>query len=265
MRTRLLRGRGFSPADEVEGAPLVAVVSEGVARQLWPGADPLGKRLGVGMASDPPGGRVVVGVVADIKTRLDEPGRAEIYVPFVSAPFPLLTVVVRSAQPMALVGSVRAAVRAVDAGQPVSDLATMEERMRASLAQRRLSAVVLALFAGLALVLATAGVYSVLSYNVAQRTRELGIRMALGAEARRIRRLVVGEGLRWALVGLVIGLVASLATTRVLAHHLYGVSPTDALTFAALAALLIAVTAVASLVPARRATRVDPMIAMRSE
>ena len=265
MRTRLLRGRGFTAADEAEGAARVAVVSESLARQLWPGADPLGKRLGVGMVSDPPGGREVVGIVADIKTRLDEPARTELYVPFVHAPFPLLTLVVRSPQPLALAGSLRAAVRTVDSGQPVSDVATMEERLRASLAERRLSALLLALFAGLALVLATAGVYSVLSYNVAQRTRELGIRMALGAHARLIRRLVVGEGLRWAVVGLAIGLAAALASTRVLAHHLYGISATDALTFAALAILLLAVTAVASLVPARRATRVDPMITMRSE
>jgi putative ABC transport system permease protein len=262
MRMRVLQGRSFVAADEADGAPRVAVVSESLARQLWPGAVPMGKRLAVGMADDGPASREIVGVVADIKTRLDEPGQAEIYVPFVHDPFPFLTVVVR---PAAMAGSVRAAVLAVDPAQPIGELKTMEERLRSSVDRRRLSALLLALFAGLALVLATIGVYGVLSYHVAQRTRELGIRMALGAQARQLRRMVIGQAVRWALLGLAIGVAGALALTRVLASQLYGVSPADPLTFTALAALVLAVSAVASLVPARRATRVDPMIAMRSE
>jgi putative ABC transport system permease protein len=141
----------------------------------------------------------------------------------------------------------------------------MAGRLRDSLAARRLSALLLTLFGGVAMILASIGVYGVLSYNVAQRTRELGIRIALGAEARRLRRMVVGEAVRWAMLGLLIGVIWALALTRVLASQLYGISPTDPLTFVALGLLVLALSALASLIPANRATRVDPMITMRSE
>jgi putative ABC transport system permease protein len=265
MGIRLLRGRSFVATDEAAGAPLVALVSESAARLLWPGEVPIGKRMSAAIAGDGPGGREVVGVVADIKTRLDEPGRTEIYLPFVNVPLPHLGIVVRSPRAAALASALRAEVLAVDPLQPLAEIRTMEDRLATSVAPRRLSALLLALFAALALVLASAGIYSVLSYSVAQRTRELGIRMALGAEPRQLHRLVVSEGLRWALLGLGVGLMGALALTRVLASQLYGVSPTDATTFGALGALLLAVAAMASLVPARRATRVDPMITMRSE
>jgi putative ABC transport system permease protein len=265
MGIRLLRGRSFVAADEADGAPPVAVVSESLARQLWPHDLPIGKRLGVGMAGDEQPAREVVGVVGDIRTRLDGPGRAEIYLPFVDMPFTSLTVVLRSPQPLALVGSLRGEVLAVDPAQPIAEVRTMEQRLHESVQDRRLSALLLALFAGLALLLASIGVYGVLSYTVAQRRREVGVRMAVGAQARQIWRLVVGQAVRWALLGLVIGLAAALAMSRVLASQLYGISPTDPLTFTALALLLLAVSAAASLIPARRATRVDPMIAMRDD
>jgi putative ABC transport system permease protein len=265
MATPIRSGRSFVAADEVEGAAKVAVVSESLAAQLWPGAVPLGKKLAVGMGGDEDPRREVVGVVADIRTRLDEPALAEIYLPFSDAPFPLLTVVVRSPAPAAMISSVRAAVLAVDPSQPVGDLQTMAGRLRDSLAARRLSALLLTLFGGVAMILASIGVYGVLSYNVAQRTRELGIRIALGAEARRLRRMVVGEAVRWAMLGLLIGVIWALALTRVLASQLYGISPTDPLTFVALGLLVLALSALASLIPANRATRVDPMITMRSE
>jgi putative ABC transport system permease protein len=265
MRVPLLGGRTFVPPDEVDGAPPVAVVSESLARQLWPGEPALGKRLAVGMVGDGEAEREVVGVVADVKTRLEAPGLAEIYVPFVESPFNLLAVVVKSPRPQALAGSLRAAVLAVDPAQPLDTFGTMEQRLADSVRDRRLSAVLLALFAGLALLLAAIGIYGVLSYTVAQRTREVGIRMALGARAGQVWRLLVGQALRWALLGLALGLAAALALTRILASQLYGVSPTDPLTFTTLALLLLIVATAASLLPARRATRIDPMIAMRQD
>jgi putative ABC transport system permease protein len=167
--------------------------------------------------------------------------------------------------PLALIGPLRAAVHQLQPNMPLTEVQTMEAAMESSLGQRRAIMLIFSLFAGLALVLAVVGLYGVMSYSVAQRTREIGVRMALGALGSDVQRLVVAQGLRLCLVGLGVGLLAALALTHVLDSQLYGVSATDPLTFASLAALLLAVATLAALLPARRATRIDPMIALRSD
>jgi putative ABC transport system permease protein len=176
-----------------------------------------------------------------------------------------LVVVVRSPHPTALVGPLRAEVQTLDQGQPLGEVMTMERRLADSVGERRLSALLLALFAALALVLAAIGVYGVMSYAVTQRTRELGIRMALGARRGQVLRAVVDQGLRLCLAGLAIGVAGALALTRLMASRLYGISATDPGTFAGLGAGLLAVALLACLLPARRATLVNPMVALREE
>jgi putative ABC transport system permease protein len=263
MGIHKITGRTFEARDDDGKAPPVMVINEALARTYWPNGGALGRHLTTGL-----GRKVafeIVGVVADVRRGLDKEARPAIYMPFAVMPLQFMFVAVRGPNPKALERALTAEVEAVDADLPVTNVKTMDELMADSLAQRRVVMVLLAIFAVLALVLASVGIYGVMSYTVTQRTRELGIRMALGAQQAQVRKMVVREGLLLALVGVGIGLAGAFALTRVMKSLLYGVSATDPLTFVGIAALLVAVALAASFLPARRATRVDPMIALRGE
>jgi predicted permease len=264
MGAPLLRGREFTDADR-EGAPGVAVVNEALAEALWPGQDPLGKRL----SFEGPRGPFleVVGVASDIKYRtLGDRARPYFYRPVFQAYEPGMTLVVRTAgEPGALAGAVREQVRALDRNLPVANVRTLEEQFDFSLLPSRAAAWTLGGFGLLALALAAIGIYGVVSYAVAQRTREIGVRMALGAREADVLRLVMGEGMLVVLCGLGAGLLLAFASTRVVAGFLYGVGASDPVTFAGVPLLLGAVALAAGYLPAHRATKVDPVEALRHE
>ncbi len=268
MEIPLLRGRAFTEADHAD-APQVALINETTARHVFPGEDPIGQfiRLGWGIGEGRFAGGEVVGIVGDV--RQFGPGAdfaQEIYLPFAQVPQHGMTVVARTASdPLALAGAIRSEVRTLDPNLPVMGLRTLEQVVSQAVAQPRFYMLLLSIFAAAALLLAAIGIFGVMAYMVAQRTREIGIRIALGAEPARVQQLVVGRALRLAIGGVVIGGVGALALTRVLESLLFGVSATDPVTFAAVALLLTAVALLASYLPARRATRVDPMIALRAE
>jgi putative ABC transport system permease protein len=263
----LVRGRLLQPADDLPGAAPVTVVSESFARLYFPDEDPVGKAVEVTVAF--PGVRRIVGVVRDVRRRLDEASAPQLYLTFhqptAQVPLPVRTLIVRSRAGVSAIAPLRAELANMDAGLPLGEVTTMDDLVARSLQQRRLSATLLALFAGLALALAAAGIYGVMSYTVAQQTRELGLRMALGAPRGRVLTMVLGKGLRLGVLGLALGLVAALAFTRVLTSQLYEISATDPPTFVVIGVLLLAVAALATLLPARRATRVDPLIALSHE
>jgi putative ABC transport system permease protein len=263
----VVKGR-VPDARDTDAAPLVLAVNQALARRDFPSEDPVGKRISYGIGPDgKPIWKEIVGVVADVRS--EEPGREaapEIYVSYLQDPFAGMSYVVRStAEPESLVPAVREAVRAVDRAQPVAEVRTMEQLVGESVAQPRFTSLILGLFACMALLLAAAGIYGVMSYAVTQRTHEIGIRIALGAQRRDVLRMVVGRGMALALAGVGLGLLTALALTRLMAGLLYGVTATDPLTFAGVALLLGAVALLASYIPARRATKVDPMIALRYE
>ncbi|MDT7688145.1 MAG: hypothetical protein QOE46_904 [Acidobacteriota bacterium] len=264
MGTALVRGRDFNDADR-EGAPGVAVVNETLAAKLWPDEDALGKRLSFEGARGP--FLEVVGVARDGKYRsLGDRARPYVYRPLMQSYEPKMTLVVRTkGEPLALAGAVRAQLRALDANLPIADVKTLDAMFDLSLLPSRIAAWTLGGFGLLALVLAGIGVYGVVSYSVAQRTREIGVRMALGAERHDVLRLVLGEGLKVVGVGLVVGLLLAFAATRIVAGFLYGVGATDPVTFVGVPLVLGAVALAAGYVPARRATKVDPMVALRYE
>ncbi|MFY9575032.1 MAG: FtsX-like permease family protein, partial [Blastocatellia bacterium] len=266
MGIRLLRGRSFTAADTAESAPVV-VINETLARVIWPGEDPIGKRLNQGYPKDDELWREVIGVVNDFKLNgVERATSMQTYLPYAQEPSPGVSLVVRTeGSALALAASVEQAIHSIDKDLPVYSIWTMDQLLGNSLAQRRLTLVLLASFAALALLLASVGVYSVICYAVRQRTRELGIRMALGAQSRDVLRLILSQGLRLALLGVALGLGAAFALTRWMESLLFGVSATDTLTFAAIAVLLIAVALVACWIPARRATRLDPLTALRHE
>jgi putative ABC transport system permease protein len=264
----LLRGRTFTDADN-ENAPFVGMINAMVARRFFPNEDPVGKRFVFGHPSEknPPKWCTIVGVVGDTKMYgLANPARLEVYVPFRQDANSDMTLVVKSgADPAALTSAIREAVQSIDKDQPLIAISTMKELVSNSLATRRMTLVLLGLFSGLALVLGAIGIYGVISYSVAQRTHEIGIRMALGAPRRDVFRLVVGEGLKLAGAGIAVGIVAAFGLARLMSSLLYGVSATDFETFAGVAILLALVAMLACYVPARRAMRVDPMVALRYE
>jgi putative ABC transport system permease protein len=264
MGTRLARGRDFTEADR-EGAPKVAVVNETLASMLWPGEDPLGKRLSFEGARGP--FLEVVGVARDGKYRsLGDRARPYLYTPLFQSYQPRMTLVVRtSGEPAALAGSVREQLRALDPNLPVAEVRTLAEQFDLSLLPARVAAYTLGGFGLLALALAGVGVYGVVSYSVAQRTREIGVRVALGARARDVMRLVIGEGLSVIGLGLGLGLALAFAAARLFAGFLYGVGAADPVTFVGVPALLGAIALAAGYLPARRATKVDPMVALRHE
>lgn len=267
MGIPLVRGRAFTDQDRTD-APVVAIINEAMASRYWPAEDAVGKRFKFG--DDPESGQpwmTVVGVVSDMRrTGFDRPVRYETFLPHAQFTARTMTLVVRTVgEPAQMAGPVRQAVRAIDPDQPVFEVSTMDEMLSGMIAQRRFSMALIATFATLALVLALVGVYGVTSYLVAQRTREIGVRLALGADPRSVVGMVVRQGMVVAGVALALGVAAALALTRLMAGLLYGVSSTDLLTFAAVVALLAAVTAVANWLPARRAARVDLSIALRGE
>jgi putative ABC transport system permease protein len=266
MRIPLLRGRTFSPADMLrKGGPIqdgsVAVIDEALAKRFWSGRDPIGRNLGWDSAGP---WATIIGIVGTIHAEdLTEESKGTVYFP---QSLPSMTLVVRAAaDPGLLAGALREQVQTIDHDQPVYDIRTMDQLVRASVGQRRFAATLLALFAGLALLLASIGLNGVMAYLVAQRTHEFGIRMALGAQQQDVLRLVLMEGIGVILAGLAIGLVAAFAAMRILASLLYGVKPEDPATMIAVAALLSGFALLACYIPARRATRVDPLAALRYE
>jgi putative ABC transport system permease protein len=266
MGIRLLKGRGFTSADTADSAK-VAVINETLARRIWPGEDPIGKRLKQGLPEDQRPWREVVGVVADVKLNgLERDTPMQTYLPFVQEPWSQVGVVVRTAgDPLIAANAVERAIHSIDKDLPVSAIRSMEQLLGISMAQRRLTMTLLLSFAALALLLASVGVYGVISYSVRQRTRELGVRMALGAQRRHVLKMILAHGLKLALIGIAIGLLAAFALTRWMETLLFNVRATDPLTFAAIPVVLLLVALVACWIPAWRATKVDPMVALRVE
>jgi putative ABC transport system permease protein len=269
----LLRGRAFSSRDTPSTTPIV-LIDEVFARQYFPDEDPLGKRLRqAGSNSDY---REIVGIVRHVEhSNLEglSAARGEIYTPFSQIPVERLPRFVRrvnllvrtTVEPLSLASAVRSQIAALDKDQPVFNVRTMEQALARSAAARRFSMILLSVFAALALVLAAVGIYGVISYSVAQRTREVGIRMALGAQTTDVLKLVVRDGLKLVVIGVVVGLVGAFILTRLMSTLLFGVTPTDTITYATVALVLIGVALLACYIPARRATKVDPLVALRFE
>jgi putative ABC transport system permease protein len=266
MGIPVLKGRAFTWADN-ENSPDVAIVSEDLVRRYWPDEDPIGKRLSINNRNGQPVWRQVVGVVKDVKhDALTSPIRPAIYVPVsqLSSTSAILAVRART-DPAGLVAAIRRAVTAADNEQPVLKLTTIERSISDSASQRRFQTQALTVFAAVALTLAAIGIYGVMAYTVSRRTHEIGIRVALGAPRRDILRMIVIQGMRLTLIGVVIGLAGALALARLMKGLLFGVSATDPLTYALIALLLTIVALLACWIPARRATKVDPMTALRVE
>ncbi len=264
----LLRGRDFTEQDN-ENSERVGLINARLAHQFWPNEDRVGKRFMFGRPhpESPAKWITIVGVVGDTKLYgLANPSRLEVYVPFSQSVPHHMNLLVRSGvEPASLTSQIRAAVASIDKDQPILGISTMEQMVTDSVSTRRITLILLGLFSGLALVLVVVGVYGVISYAVTQRTREIGIRMALGAERSEVLKMVVGNSLKLTLVGVGLGIVGALALTHFLASLLYNVKPTDLLTFVAASFALTAVALLASYIPARRAAKVDPMVALRYE
>jgi putative ABC transport system permease protein len=261
-----LKGREFSEHDDKQ-APGVIIVNQAFAQKFFPNEDPIGKRIRPGIATDEekPAMREIVGIVADVKNRnLSSEFRPGYFLPTAQIPFNEMTVVVKATgDPHTLISAVQREVTAMDKELPVFNVKAMDEYLAASVATPRFNTTLLAIFAAVALVLTIVGLYGVMSYSVAQRTNEIGIRMALGAQTRDVLRMIVAQGFKMALIGLAIGLVGAFALMRVIASLLFGVTTRNPLTFIAVAALLAFVALLACYLPARRATRIDPLVALR--
>jgi predicted permease len=276
VRIRLKVGRGFRPQDTRERT-LVAVVNETLARTVWPGQDPIGKRFACCEAG--PKGRMdpvwheVVGVIADVHSwGLDRQIQPEFFLPIAQMPpgawdwiGRTMDIVVRTRNGALPARDLQAAVAAVTPGVPVYELSTMEHKVAGTLQRSQFDTFLLSIFAATALLLSSVGIYGLLSYMVAQRTRDIGIRMTLGATQGQILLQVLGYGARLTAIGLAVGLAGALAATRVLSSMLFGVGSTDAITFAGVSLLVAGVAFVATFIPARRAMQVDPMVALRYE
>ncbi|HWO03113.1 MAG TPA: ABC transporter permease [Blastocatellia bacterium] len=266
MGIRLVKGRAFTGAD-TEKSSAVTVINETMARRFWSNEDPIGKRLKQGWPEDKSPWREVVGVVSDVKLNgVDQETPLQAYLPLAQEPATGLALVVRTeGAPLRLTAAIEETINAIDKDLPVFNPRSMDQMMDDAIARQRLMMVLLTGFALVALLLAAVGIYGVVSYSVSQRTREIGIRMALGAQARDVMKLVAGQGMMLALIGVLIGLGASLALTQLMKSLLFGVSATDPLTFSAISLLLALVALFACYLPARRATKVDPMVALRYE
>jgi putative ABC transport system permease protein len=264
MGIPLVRGRLFTEQDN-KTTPSVAIINETMVRTYFPDEDPLGQ--GISLSQGQGGVREIVGVVGDVKQYgLAQPSTFQTYEPYLQMPFSGMTLVMRTeGNPVALSGAIRSEVLVLDKEQPVSRIRTLEEIVAGSVQQQHFLMLLLGVFAAVALILAGVGLYGVMSYAVTQRTHEIGIRMALGANRGRVLRLVVGHGMMLALIGVGIGLAGAFAFTRVMANLLFSIGTTDPLTFAGISVLLSGVALVACLAPAHRATRVDPMVALRHE
>jgi predicted permease len=269
MGIPLLSGRDFADTD-TRRSPNVVVINDAFARRHFAGEDPLGHRLRLqGQERDP---LLIVGVVGNVRQLgLDQPPTPEVYVPFLQDPLSTeyqrsMTIVARTkSDPGAIGGALRSAVTSVDKSLPVYALKPMTEYLRDSLSRRRFNLILLSIFSCVALALAAVGIYGVISYGVAQRTQEMGIRMALGAKPRDVLKLVVRQAMLLTLGGVGIGLVAAWALTRLMKSLLFNVTVTDPLTFVAIAVLMTLIALLAVLIPARRATKVDPLVALRYE
>jgi predicted permease len=264
MQIPLLKGRYFNDDDTADKPPVV-IVDEFMAKQLWPNQDPLGKRVSFSDLKAPPVWATVVGVVGRIKQeKLDSDSRMALYFPHSQYISRLFNLVVRTTtDPASLTSAVNHELHEVDGDLPLYGVVTMDQRVADSLARRRFTAVLLALFAGFALILAAIGIYGVMAYLVNQGTREIGIRMALGATQPSVLKLVVKQGMTLAFTGVAIGMVAAFAFARLVSGLLYGVTSNDPLTFTLVAVLLSIVALIASYIPARRAARIDPMVCLR--
>jgi predicted permease len=271
MGVPIVKGRNFNDADRADGQP-VMIISARLAAVAFPGQDPIGKRIGC-CEPGPNAQKMVIGVAGDIRSRGPAVApRPEFYLPIAQAPdvawnwFRTVYVVVRTTgDPAALVKPLSAAVTLIDRDLPLFDIRTMDQRLAGSLATARFNTLLLSLLGAIGLVLAATGIYGVIAYFVSQRTQEIGVRMALGATSASVVRLILGQALRPVAVGAVVGVAAALGASRVLSNQLFGVSPTDPLTIAAVVATLIGVALAASAVPARRAAAVDPTRALQSE
>jgi predicted permease len=268
MGIPVIAGRAFNDGDRA-GAPAVAIINNSIAKTFWPGENPLHKRIGLpgGSPGQAPKWAEIVGIVGDAKHKdLGEPAPPEYYVSTLQFPPVATFLVVRVAgDPANTVTAIRHAVTQVDSTLPLSNFVSMSDRISESVAEPRFRTLLLGIFAGLALILAAAGIYGVVSYSVAQRTREIGIRIAMGAGRRDVLSLVLGHSLKLTLIGIAIGLAASWGLTKLLASALYNVTPHDFFTLASVSILLSAVAILASYIPARRAMRVDPLVALRYE
>jgi putative ABC transport system permease protein len=261
MGIPLRRGRDIQETDSA-GAPLVVLVNETLARMLWPGQDPIGRRVVFGTNLVP-----VVGVVGDVhQSGLDVPPQPEFYLSALqTGRLPGALAIHTKVDAASVAGAVRQAIWSVNPDVPITDVATMEEILDEEVSQRRVQATLLGFFAALALILSAVGTYGIIAYTVAQRTHEIGVRMALGAERIEVLRLVVGQGFKLTLIGVAVGIAGTFALSRFLSSLLYGIKPRDPLTFMVVSLLLTAVALIASYIPARRATKVDPMVALRYE
>jgi putative ABC transport system permease protein len=270
MGIPLVRGREYTERDNLNSSP-VLIISEALARKHFPSEDPIGKRMSPGFTTVPITGengmREIIGVVADVKHQnLRGPAQPEFYFAQAQMPMSTMTVVIRTAaNPRALVNAARGAVQALDRNAPVYSVRTIEELLGRSVATPRFNTLLLVLFAGVALILTAVGLYGVISCSVLQSTHEIGIRLALGAQTSDVLKLVVGQGMLLTLVGVMIGLAAAYGLTRLMSNLLYGVGATDPWTFAGATALVAGIAFIACYLPARRATKVDPMIALRCE
>ena len=264
MGIRLIRGRVFTPQDDAR-APRVAIINETMARQFFPNEDPIGKRINI--TNGPDTWREIVGIVGDIKQYgVDKATSAQSYEPFAQVPFTSLNVVVRTnGSPAALLGALRPAVYAVDKDQPVGAIRPLEEIMAESIARQRFAMTLLTVFSAVALIIAAVGIYGVMAYNVVQRTGEFGIRMALGAQQGDVLRLVLTQGGKLIGLGLAIGLLATLGASRAMGSMLFNTSAYDPVTLTSITLLLGAVALIACFFPANRATKVNPIEALRTE
>jgi len=269
MGIPLLKGRDFTSAENPE-SPGVIIVNQAFAKRFFPNEEALGKRIkpGISVFDDKdPVMREIVGIVGDVKHRsLSTEVRPAFYVPQAQVPFDSMIVTVKTVgNAPSILGSVQNEVRQMDKDLPVFGIKSLDEYVADSVATPRFNTTLLTLFASVALILTVVGLYGVMSYSVAQRTNEIGIRMALGAQARDVLSLIVGQGLKMVLIGLAIGLAGAFALTRVMASLLFGVGTKDPLTFAGVAGVLALVALLACYLPARRATKVDPIVALRYE
>jgi len=265
MGIPLVEGRDFNEQDKPDSVRVV-VVSEKTARYYWPGQSPIGKRLKPGSTTSESPWREVIGVVKDVRQNdfIAEP-KMQMYMAGeqMNSFVPNAVVARTTIDPLSLGTTIRKIVWEIDKDQPVSDIRSMEEIVSRAVARQRFSTMLLGIFATLALVLAGVGIYGVMSYSVAQRTREIGIRMAPGAQRSDVLKMTVAQGLRLVVAGVVIGLAAAFVLTRVMASLLFGVSATDPTTFHSISLILISVAVIASYIPALRATKIDPMVALR--